>query len=469
MMAMLTFSSLQAQEVWSLENCIAYAYENNLQLQLNELNIANAKINEKQAKDNRLPNLNANIGYNINFAGAIDPTTYDFNSQLISNNSLGLGSQATVYQGGRLKRQIEKSNLDFKKALLDNEVNKNDISLAIASNYLSVLRAAEQLLVTKNQKDLSKEQKLNTEKLISAGLLPEGNLLELESQLVRDDLNIITAENAYDLALLNLKLLLDIEPETDIQLESPPQIEPSIALIESYKIEDIYNAALSSQPSIERANLETQIADKSLEIAETFKYPTLTVNGNLSSNFSSARKDNEFDFSEVESYLPLGIVGTDLTNIVNRPVFKTLSSKQTPYFTQLDDNFLQYIGANLSIPIFNQFQVKNQIEQAQLNIRSAAINQKIVTQNLNKEIRQAYADALAAGKTYEATQKSITSLQKSYEYAEKKFNLGVATSLELQTAQNALILIELQAKSNKYDYLFKLKVLDYYLGKPIKF
>jgi len=459
-------NNLQAQEVWSLERCIEHAYKNNLQLKLNDLNIENTKIGEKQAKANRLPSLNVNADYSINFAGAIDPTTYEFRNQQIQNNGFRLTTQVPVYQGGRLNKLIEKSQLDLQKVLVDKEVAKNDISLSIASTYLNVLLAKEQLAITNNQKVLSVEQKNNTQKLIDAGMVPEGDILDLESQIATNELNIITAQNGYDLALLNLKLQLDIDPNIEIELETPPEIEPSSDLIFSYKVNDIYNTALENQPEIKSAGLGNEISMKNLEIAKTGKWPTLSFVGSLATNFSSARQ--EIDNVTFDGFRRVGFVGLDTANIVNDFMF-TPSFKKIKYGTQINDNFLQYVGLNLQIPIFNQFRVKNEIEQAELGIKRAELDKRIVEQNLNRAIRQAYADALAASKNYEATQKSIEVLKTSYEFTEKRFNLGLANSLELRTAQNALALNELQAKSNKYDYLFKLKILDFYLGNPIKF
>jgi len=466
LLTLLFTKSAFTQEVWSLERCIAHANSNNLQLQLSDLSIENIKITEKQAKANRLPNLNGNIGYNINFAGAIDPTTYEFRNQQIQNNNFGLTTQVSLYQGGRLKKLIEKSQLDLQKVLIDKEAAQNDISLTIASAYLSVLLAKEQLTITGNQKGLSLEQKNNTQKLIDAGLLPEGDILNLESQIINNEVNITTAQNGYDLALLNLKLLLDLDPNIEIELESPPNIEPTANMIFAYKVDDIYAAALENQPIIKSAKLDDAISIKNFELAKTNRYPTLSFVGNLSTNFSTARQEiDNLIFSGVR---PIGFVGLDRSAIVNEPIIIP-SLKKIKFGTQLNDNFLQYIGLNLQIPIFNQFQVENGIKQAELGIKTAQLNSRITKQNLNRTIRQAYFDALASGKTYQATQTSIEALKTSYEYTEKRYNVGLATSLELRTAQDALTLNELQAKSNKYDYLFKLKILDYYLGNPIKF
>jgi len=464
---MLTISKYSiAQEIWSLERCIEHAYSNNLQLQLNDLNIENTKIAEKQARANRLPSLNGNVGYNINFAGAIDPTTYEFRNQQIQNNNFGLTTQVSLYQGGRLKKLIEKSQLDLQKILIDKETAKNDLSLTIASAYLSVLLAKEQLSITDNQKALSIEQKNNTQQLIDAGLLPGGDILDLESQVINNELSITIAQNSYDMALLNLILILDLEPSTKIELETPPNVEPTADMVFAYNVDDIYIAALENQPEIKSAEIDTAISLKNVEVAKTYNYPTLSFVGNLSTNFSTARQ--ELDNITLGGVRPIGFVGLDTAQIVNEPIL-TPSFKKIKYGSQINDNFLQYIGLNLQVPIFNQFQVKYSIEQAKLGLKTAELNSRIAKQNLNRSIRQAYLDALAAGKTYEATQKSIEALKTSYEYVEKRYNLGLATSLELRAEQDALTLNELQAKSNKYDYLFKLKILDFYLGNPIKF
>jgi len=449
-------NQLHAQEIWSLEKCINYAYENNLDLKQKQIEISIAQIDHQLAKDKRLPNLNGNVGYNINFAGANDPTTFIFSSGQTSYNNLSLESEVTVYQGGRLRKEIEIGVLNLRNAVLDKELTKNDKSLLIASSYLEVLQKAEELEIARNQKKLTQERKLNTEKLINAGLLPEGDIIELESDLVSDDKNIITSLSLYDLAFLNLKLLLDLDPDKEIQLENPPELEPSIELINSYNIDEIYNAALNNQPIIEQTNVQKLIAEKNLELEKTNRYPTLVVGGNLSANYASTRGIPDIESIEIEGYRPIGILGTDVSAVVNEPILN-FKLNRTSYFTQLKDNFLQNIGAVLVVPIFNRFQVKNGIERKKLNIRSAEIGQKVASQNLNREIRKAYADALAASKIYEASQKSIEAKRTAYDYTKKKFKLGVSTALELQIAQSALSADEISAKSNKYDYLFKLK------------
>lgn len=475
---LLFFSNTQniiAQEVWSLEKCIEYAYSNNLRLQQTDLTIKGFELAEKQARADRLPSLNGTVRYNVNFSNAIDPTTFERleTQQAIQSNSFDLTTQIPLYQGGRLSKLIEKSQLDLQKTLIDKETAKNDISIAIARAYLGVLMAKEQLTITNSQKDLSVAEKDNTQKLINAGLLPEGDILDAESRIINNELSITSAQNVYDLALLDLKQLLDIDPNTDMILELPPDIEPASDLIFSYDIDEIYNAALKNQPTIKSARLNNEISLKSLEIAKTRRYPSLSFIGNLSTNFSTARKDAES--FELNNYRPIGIAGPDTlglpnpNNVVYEPRFIPVSLKTINYFDQLDQNFLPFLALNLQVPIFNQFQVNNNIERAQLDFESSRLNQRIMEQNLNKAIRLAYFDALAASKTYQATQKSIEANKISYEYTKKRYSVGLATSLELGAALGTLAVNEIEATRNKYDYLFKLKILDFYLGKPIKF
>ncbi len=472
--AFIGFNQLQAQEVWSLEKCIAYAFENNISLLQRELSIEGLKIAEKQAKANRLPSLNGSVRYNVNFSNAVDPTTFERleTSQAIQSNSFDLTTQVLLYQGGRLRKLIERSQLDLQKILIDKEAAKNDISLAIASTYLNVLLAKEQLGITENQKGLSIERKNNTQKLIDAGLLPEGDIFDLESQIANDDLNITSAQNVYDIALLELKLLLDVDPDMDMILESPPDIEPSASLVLNYNIEEILASALTNQPIVKSAILDNEISLKNLELEKTGRYPTLSFIGNLSTNFSTARRveipsdmtiNVPFELSGFKQY-GLEQDSVVLFTSVDIPAFDKIG-----YFKQLNDNFFPFLALNLQIPIFNQMQVNNRIEQAKLGIENSKLNQRTIEQNLNRTIRQAYLDAIAASKTYQATQKSIAALNTSAEYTEKRYNLGVATSLELRAALDALVQNEIIAKRNKYDYLFKLKILDFYLGKPIKF
>jgi len=383
----------------------------------------------------------------------------------VVTNSLSLSSGLTLYNGGRIKNQIEQSWMELNASSLDNEIVMQDISLAIASAYLNVLLAKEQMNITANQKALTEEQKINTQKFINAGMLPAGDILDIESQLARDDLTIINGQNLYDLALMNLKLLLDLDANVPFSLEEPALNDPSPDLILAYKIDEIYNAALDNQPSIKKAYLEEKIALKNLDIAHAGKYPVISLQGGLSSSYSSIRP--EIVDTQIDGFSEGGFLSTDFTPVLV-PNIKFITETPT-YFPQLGDNFLQFIGANMSIPIFNRFQVNNSIAQARLGNKTAEINRKIVTQNLDRDIRQAYADALAASKSYEASKKAIEALENSYDFAQKKYNLGVSTAFELLSAQSSLIAAQLEAKSNKYDYLFKLNILDFYLGNPIQF
>ncbi len=368
-----------------------------------------------------------------------------------------------LYNNGRLRNQIDAAWMEYKRTGIQNEVVKRDIALTISNAYLQILLAKEQLRIAQQQLLLTSEQKSNTEKLINAGMLPEGDILDLEAQFFRDEANIISAESVVTNALLNLKFLLDIPGNEAFDILSPTLPEPDPRLIENYNVDQIVAYALEQQPEIRSAEIGRKIAIKNIEIAEAGKYPSISLNGNISTSWSSARQ--QVDGFNIEGVREIGYL-QDFTPVFEPVIIPVL--KDVPYFRQLDDNLLQFVGVNMTVPIFNRNAVKTNIAQAKIGLKSAELSQSVAIQNLEQTIRQAYTDALVASKNYQASLKSVESFALAYEFAQKRYNLGVSNALEMLLAQNSLNTAKSQLESNKYQYWFNLKVLDFYLGKPFE-
>jgi len=457
-------SSVFGQESWSLERCIRYAVENNINIQQTELATRSSKLNYDNAVGAKYPNLNFNLSHNYNFGGAIDPTTYEFTSQRIRTNSANLGSSWIVYQGGQIRNQIDRSRLDLRSAELDREQTINDITLAISSAYLNILLNKENLNIVENQLRISQSQMQNTQKLINAGILPEGNILDVQAQIANNELNLTTASNALELSILNLKILLDL-PATETFNVITPKIEiPSLDYLEALNPLAIYQRALGTQPSIHKADISKLISEKNLQIAEGARLPTISISGGLNTNLNTARQT--VDDVTLDGFKEIGVLSSDFTPVLAPNIVPVFSD--TPAGTQIRENFTQFIGASLRVPIFNGFQIKNSIAQAKIGMESADLSRRLIENSLMNEIQIAYLDALNAARSYEAAQKSISSIKNSYEFTKKKYDLGVSTALDLQLAENNYSAAELQLRSAKYQYIFKLKVLDFYMGRPIR-
>jgi outer membrane protein len=425
-----------AQESWSLEQCIAYAIENNIQLKQQELNV---RVNENrytQSKFAHLPNLNANANHNYNFGRAIDYGSNTVSSDLAST-SMSISSSVTLFGGFQITNTREQNSIDLQASISDVNELKNNISLNIASAYLQILFYEELVETNKKQVELSELQKDRTQILVKAGSLPEGNLFEIEAQLASDELQLVSAQNQLDMAYLVLIQMLDLKTIENFRIQKP-NLEGFDETIPSDSPLNLFEQSQNFLPQIKAANLRVISAQKGLAIAKGGYYPRLSLSGSYSTGARNYLKENP----------PL------LTN--------------DPFMEQIKQNASYSVGLNLTIPIFNAWQVRTSVSNARINTEMARLNFENKKNTLFKEIQQASADATAALKKYQATTKSLSALQESYRYTEQKFGLGMVTTLDYTTAKTRLAKSETDLLQAKYEFIFKTKILDFYKGNPIK-
>ncbi|HMS52566.1 MAG TPA: TolC family protein [Chitinophagales bacterium] len=451
----------QAQNTLSIVQCITYAEQNNLQIKQLGLNEQTANENLRQAKANQYPNLSANASHSLSFGRNIDPTTNSFNTASIQSQQWGISGGILLYQGGLLKRSIAQRNMQVTLAQLESESARTNLKLNVLTAYLNILLAQSQLKVLQQQTKLTAEQYTNTQKLVNAGLIPEGNLLDLQAQQQNEALNITTAQNAVDAAYLGMGQLMNYTD--NYKIVEPTVSLPSAINVSGYNVEQTYQTSLTTQPSIKTASLRTKIAQQGLSIAQSGRMPSIALSGGLNTRWSSLGKrlneDGEFGIAQT----PYFTSKFDSVYTISFPF------EDDPYFSQISNNFGNFLGLNVSIPIYNRREVKTSSALAQIGIANAHIAEQIQQQDLRQTIERALLDARAAAQKYEAVAATITAQQKAFDFAQKKYNLGTATALELFAAQNALTLSQLNAEAAKYDYIFKLKLLDYYAGQPITF
>ncbi len=422
--------NVQAQEVWSLQKCVEHAQKNNLNLRQSEIAIQQATINNKEDKFARHPNLNANVNGGFNFGRTIDPTTNDFRNQRIGNSQVSIQSNMTVYSGGRINNSIEKSKFEVEAAKADAKTMLNDIALQISTFYLNVLLAQEQVTIAQNQLKLTDTQLAQTDKRINAGVLPKNERLEILAQQARNQQNLITAQNNVAINLISLKNLLELEPAQDIAVEVPTDVIPSAEEILS--LEEIYSQALDAQPSIKASELRMESAQLDIPIAESFGLPQIDL------------------FAQINS------------NSVHIPDFPN-----PKYFRQLDTNLGQTLGAQVSIPIYNRNRTKLAVERARLGVINAEVQNKQAKQALKADIQNAVASARAAKAQLAASQVALDAAKASYNNSQKMYDLGAINTLEFTNSKGNLDTAELNLIQSKYDYVFRLKVIDFYLGKDL--
>jgi len=452
------------QQTWTLERCLQYAKTNNIELQQSRLQTEFAEIDVKQSRYNRYPSLNGSVSQRINFGRFIDPTNNQFIETSTALTSGGLNASIDLFTGFRLLRNVEKSELELKNTLVQNEVAENSMALRIISAYLDILQSQEQIKVLKEQTLVTQAQKDRTNKLIRAGILPQGDILNIEAQIANEELTIVNAENIKELARLNLAQILDYYDQP-IQVVTPEIDPPSENKLASLNVNKIYTQALKKFPEVQAIELQKQIAEKDVEIAKSGLYPNVSFSAGASSYFSGAAQT----FQDFEVFtVPKGffVVGIDTIPTFEQSV-RGLNPELVPLGTQARSNFSYNFGLNVSIPIFNKYQVRNNIARSQLSYKNAEYQGKLTKRNLLQSIQQAYQAAVSASKSYEVNQRNIQSLTQAFKNIEKKYELGLATALELNTAQNQLSVARLNLNSAKYEYLFSLKIIEFYQGKPL--
>ena len=423
-----------SQKQWTLKECVNHALKNNITIKQNKLNIDLAEANVKSAKGDKLPSLNASTGGNLRFGSGFDRIT---NARVATTNfggSLGISSGITVFNGYRVLNSYKQAKLGVEGSKLDLDVIENDIALRVVNTYLNTLFAKENLSVANVQATISKKQIDRAKTQFEAGAIPKGDLLNVQSTAANDAQNVITQENALNLALLNLSQLLQVS-YNGFDVAKIEVGTPSSALLYSSS-EEVYNKALANRPEIKKAKLNIEDSDLSIKIAKAAYMPSISASGNIGSNYN------------YNLDLPTGV-----------------SNKG--FFDQLDETLGYGIGFNVNIPIFNGFKTDANVERSKINkmITEARLeNQKL---QLQQTIEQAFQDSKAAAKAYEAAQISLEAQKEAFKNAQVSYDYGSMTQFDFDQVRNRLVNAEGAMIRAKYNYVFTTKVLKFYYGENI--
>ncbi|CAN5797182.1 TolC family protein [soil metagenome] len=460
-------ASLFAQEKWDLRRCVDYAMMNNISVKQADIQARISALQLQQAKLNRYPTASFSSNLGEQFGRSIDPTTNQFTTTQFFFNQFQLQGGAQIYNFGRLKNLQAAADFNAQAALMDIERAKNDVALNVASYYLNVLSSKEQLNIINVQIEQTKAKYDVTKKKVDAGALPELNLAELESQLATDSSNLITAKTTFEQNTLFLKALLNIDMATPFEVATPPVETIPLMPIAELQPADVYQLAVTTQPQQKVNALYLKGAEKSVKANKALMYPSITGFYGI----NSAYNNQAFGVVGTTTVNPpigkVNIDGTDYQVYPNQPFNQSLYGK-TKYFKQIDQNFSQNIGIGLTIPIFNNGSYKINYERAKLDLLNLQQTKAQIDQTLQSNIYNAYANAVAALEKFSASGKSVASAQKAYDFASKRYEVGLLSTIDLITNQNNLLSAKLQQLANQYDYVFKMKVLEFYKGQGIK-
>ena len=437
LLCMLFSFSSKAQQVLTLKEALERAQSNNLQVKQALFQVALSEEDVKQAKMDFYPTLNAGVDGNLRWGKSFDQLTGSLITKSINSLNGNLNASVPIFQGFQRVNQVAAN----KYLLLADQSNveriKSDLILSVVTTYLEALTNQDLLLAGQQQLALSQSQ-LEVEQInFDVGNKTLADLSQAKSQVATDELNVTSAQNAFDLSILNLKQLMEMDPTASITLEKPPLPEFS-SIVTAYSAEDVYSQAKKNYPEIKQAEYNSQVAKSNIDIVKGGFYPQLSLGGGLGTGYSSA------------SYDPI-------------------TMKETSFNSQLSDNFSQYIGVSLSIPIFNNFRTRISVRKAKISYQNALLGERQAENNLNKIIHQAVLDLRAAEKSLHSNQQAFESTKEAFEVIKQRYDVGLANSIELSTSQTNMNKAEFDLIQSKYNLIFRSKVIDFYLGKSITF
>lgn len=456
-------TNIYSQETWTLERCIQEAIANNIQIQQTDLAVRRDEIGVTTARAGRFPSLNASTSFYESFGRQIDPTTNSFNSQNFGNQSYNLNSGITLFNFNYINNTIRQNVENLKASKADKSQMERDIALNVAQAYLVILVAKENLEVSRKSLEQTNEQLTMTDKLIAAGSKNRNARLELLAQQANNEAQIITAENDVTIGFLNLKQLMNIAPDLSMDI-APPAIGLPMENPEEIDYQALISYSIKSQPKFEALEYKLRSALLGEKIARAQGLPSIQAQASAGTSYSTLSQ--RILSTTLERQQIPGVLLNDepvSLSFLN----PTVTTGKNPYFNQLNQNLGFGLGVGLSIPIYNRNQVKASVQNARLNTENVRLQDSQAKQQLLSDILRALTDAQAARRNLDAANKNYDALNGAYNDTQKRFEIGAANTFELVSAKNNLDNAHRNTIIRKYDYIFKMKVLDYYAGRQI--
>jgi len=453
--------SLSAQEPWSLEKCVNYAIEHNIQVKQKMVQTESSKYTLQQSKAGLLPSVNASAQDGWQHGRSIDPYTNAFTDENVNSISMSVNANLVIFNGLQQYNSIKESNYTLLANQQDLEDTKNNITLMVASSYLQILFDMELLEVAKNQMAITQSQVDRTKILVDAGSLAKGNLLEIQAQLANEKLAEINAENNLKTSYLNLTQLLELESTVNFSIDRPTLADPSELII----IDSVNKVFEQSQnlPVIKKQEYSLKSSEQTLKIAKGGLSPQLHISASYGTGYSDAR--NKYTLVQ-DSPREIGYVGSSGEPVL-APSFSSVPGSY-PFADQLNDNRSFYFSVGIQIPIFNKLSTKTRISQSKLNVENSKYMLDLTKNQLFKDIQSARNSAESSLAKYKASQSALEAQQESFSYTQQKFDLGLVNSVDYNTAKNLLTKTQSEMVQAKFEFIFRINVLNFYQGIPFK-
>ena len=420
------------EKVWSLEDCIKYAIENNIQIKQQVIQTEVQKNSLALAKLKLVPSLNSQASHDYSFGRALDQNTYTFYNQTLQSDRLSVGGSSPVFTGLQNYNSIQKNKYMVLAGQEDLQNIRDNVALNVALAYLQILLNKELVAANENQLNITLQQIEKTKKLVDAGSVAKGNLLQIEAQAAQEELQLINMKNQLETSYLTITQMLELKTPVGFEIIIPEiSVEPNSII--TGNIQEIYEIAEKSRPEIRSAELKLTASEYDLKIAKGGRIPTIALRYSVQTGYT-------YVFNE---------------------------STNEPFSDQFKNNRNSGVGLSMNIPILNGWQVNKNIANSVLGVQDNQYSLEGTKKQLYKNIQQAYTDAVAALKKYNVSIKAVTSTEESFRYTEQKFNVGMVTPVDYNAAKTQLLTSQSDLAQSKYEFIFKTKVLDFYKGIPL--
>lgn len=456
----------QAQtKQWTLEECVRYALDNNITIKLSELDVKNAVIDKRGALGNFLPSVNANASHSWNVGLNQNITTGLLQNSTTQYSSVGASVGVDIYKGLQNQNTLRRTKLAIIASQYQLTKMQEDISLNVANAFLEILFNKENLKVKKEQLAIDQKRLARSEEMVNAGTIPRGDLYDLKATAATDQQAIIVAENSVLISKLSLAQLLQLKEFTDFDVIDDTDIKDENNIMAQTPI-DIYNKAKETRTELKLAQTNLEIAERNVIIAKGAFQPTLSAFYNFNTRASYSDIITGSTLNTANPTRQIGYVeGTN--QAVLEPNYSPVLGGAAPIFDQFNDNKGQSFGLQLSVPIFNGFSVRNNVEKSKVSLERSKIDLEQKSLDLQRNVYTAFTDAKGALNAYESSTVTLEARQQAYNYAKEKYDVGLMNSFDFTQAQTLLTNAQSEVIRTKYDYIFKIKILEFYFGIPI--
>ena len=459
-------SAIQAQsKKWTLEECIKYAIQNNISIKQTELDSKTAAIDKKGAIGNFLPSLNASASHSWNIGLNQDITTGLLQNKTTQFTSAGANVGVDIYNGLQNQNTLRKANLSIVAAKYQLQKMQEDVALNVANAFLQILFNKENLKVQQEQLGINQKQYSRSVELVNAGSIPRGDLLDIKATVASNNQNVIAAENALLISKLSLAQLLQLKEFENFDIIDDTNAKDENNILAQTPTA-IYDRAKENKIELKIAKTNLEIAEKNVAIAKGAFQPTLQGFYSFSSRVAYSERVVGIQPNASNPTAIVGYVeGTNQNVLQNN--FSPVLGNALPFWDQFSNNKGQSFGAQLSVPIFNGFSTRNNVERSKVSLEKSKIALEQQELDLQRNVYTAFTDAKGALNAHESSIVALESRQEAYNYAKEKYAVGLMNSFDFNQSQTLLTNAQSEVLRTKYDYIFKIKILEFYFGIPI--